>query len=252
MIPDEQFLKVNQVMAIIKEAIDHKKPFSLVRVGDGENLILAQDTVMTIPKVLKKGWAKAANEGKKGVTLPNLQLRDEMVAAIKKADLVGIPFWANDPIIADQIVKRPLTEAVFKHFKIHPKKICHTFVNRVLTQKKEFWRLLKGKRILLIGSWADQVKPILKKAPYELNIPVTYPFLNYDQMKETLTKVIEIKDQFDIALVSCGVNAVVLAQQIAELTDKVSLDFGKSLMFIVKNKAGLKYYSHRANLKLIP
>lgn len=252
MIPDKQFLKVDQVMAIIREAIEQKKHFSLLRVGDGENLILAQDSVMTIPEVLNRGWAKAANEGKKGVTLPNLNLRDEMVEALKKADLIGIPFWENDPIMADQIVKRPLTEAVFKHFNIMPTKICHTFVNRVLTQKKEFWSLLKGRRILLIGSWAGQVKPILEMAPYGLNIATTYEFTKYDHMKQTLAKIIEIKDQFDIALVSCGVNAVVLAQKIAELTGKVALDFGKSLMFIVRKKAGLIYYSHRANLKLLP
>lgn len=252
MIPDEQFLKVDQVLAIIKEAIEQNKPFSLLRVGDGENIILAQDSVMTIPEVLNRGWAKAANEGKKGVTLPNLKLRDEMVEALNKADLIGMPFWENDPIIADQIVKRPLTEAVFKHFNILPTKICHTFVNRVLTQKKEFWSLLKGKRILLIGSWAEQVKPILERAPYGINIAFTYQFTNYNQIKQTQAKVLEIKDEFDIALVSCGVNAVVLAQKIAELTGKVALDFGKSLMFIVQKKAGLNYYSHRANLKLLP
>lgn len=252
MIPDEQFLKVDEVLIIIKEAIENKKPFSLLRVGDGENLILAQDSVLTIPEVLNRGWAKAANEGKKGVTLPHFNLRDEMVEALKKADLIGIPFWENDPIMADQIVKRPLTEAVFKHFNIQPTKICHTFVNRVLTQKREFWSLLKGRRILLIGSWAGQVKPILEMVPYELNIAVTCEFTKYDDMKETLAKLIEIKDEFDIALVSCGVNAVVLAQKIAELTGKVALDFGKSLMFIVQKKAGLIYYSHQANLKLLP
>lgn len=252
MIPDEQFLKVDQVLDSIKEAIEQNTPFSLLRVGDGENIVMAQDSILTIPEVLNRGWAKAANEGKKGVTIPNLELRDEMVEALKKADLIGIPFWENDPIMADQIVKRPLTEAIFKYFNIVPSKICHTFVNRVLTQKKEFWSLLKGKRILLIGSWADQVKPILEKEPYGLNIAITYEFTKYDHIKETLDKVTEIKDEFDIALVSCGVNAVVLAQRIAELTGKVALDFGKSLMFIVQKKAGLIYYSHQANLKLLP
>jgi len=66
-------------------------------------------------------------------------------------------------------------------------------------------------------------------------------------MEGTLQKVIQIKDEFDIALVSCGVNAVVLTPQIARLTGRVAIDFGKSL-----KKAGLKYYSHRSNLHLIP
>lgn len=252
MIPDQEFLKVDQVLNLLSEAIEKKSPFSLVRIGDGENQILAQDTVMSIDEVLNRGWAKAANEGKKGVTLPNLKLRDEMAESIKKADVVGIPFWNNDPILADQVVKRPLTEAVFKHFNIQPDKICHTFVNRVFTQKKEFWNLLKGLRILLIGSWSEQVKPILEGEPYGVSITAACQFTDYSQMEETIKKVIQIKDQFDIALVSCGVNAVVLSQKIAEVTGKVALDFGKSLMFIVQKKAGLKYYSHQANLDLLP
>lgn len=252
MIPDQDFLKVDQVLNILKKAIEQNKPFSLVRVGDGENYILAQDSVMPIQEVLQNKWAKAANEGKKGVTLPNLKLRDEMVKSLKKADLVGIPFWNNDPILASQTSKRPLTEAVFKYFDIQPKNICHTFVNRVFSQRKDFWRLLKKKKILLIGEWADKAREILKEKPYSLNIAFSYSFVHYRQMQETLEKIAAVKDQFDIALVSCGVNAVVLSQQIAELTGKVAIDFGKSLMFIVQKKAGLKYYSYRANKKMLP
>lgn len=249
---NRDFLTVDQTLNIIKKAVEQSRPLSLVRIGDGENLILAQDSVKTIHQVLEFQWVKAANNGEKGVTVPNLKLRDEMVESIKKADLVGIPFWEKDPILAARFEKRPLTEAVFKYFNINPKQICHTFVNRVFTQKKEFWRLLKGKRVLLIGDWADQAKVILEGKPYGLDNILTYPFSNYDQIPETLKKVIAQQNNFDIALVSCGVNAVVLAQKIAELTGKVSLDFGKSLMFIVQKKAGLQYYSRRANLKLIP
>ncbi len=250
--PDEELLKVNQVFNIVKEAVEKKIPFSLVRIGDGENLILAQDSVMPINELLQRGWAKAANEGKKGVTLPNLKLRDMMIDSIKKADVVGIPFWHNDPILADQLVKRPLTEAIFNYFDIRPTQMCHTFVNRVLTQKSEFWNLLKDRRILLIGEWADQVQPILAAKPYEINITHTCSFPNYDHMNETLVKVLLIKDQFDVALISCGVNAVVLSHQIAELTGKVAIDFGKSLMFIVQKKAGLQYDSHQAHKNLLP
>lgn len=252
MIPDQNFLKVDQVLDMLATAIEQKAAFSLVRIGDGENQILAQDSVMPIEEVLNRGWAKAANEGKKGVTLPNLKLRDEMAESIKRADVIGIPFWKDDPILADQAVKRPLTEAVFKHFNIQPAKICHTFVNRVFTQRKKFWNLLKGKRILLIGSWSDKVKPILEKRPYGLCIAFTFDFSDYNQMERTLQKIMQIKDEFDIALVSCGVNAVVLTPQISRFTGKVAIDFGKSLMFLVQKKAGLKYHSHQANLDLIP
>lgn len=251
-VPDSKFLKVEQVLKIIKEAIKQKKPLSLVRVGDGENLILAQGSLWPIKKVLQNGWAIAANEGKKGVTLPNFKLRDQMVQALKKADIIGIPFWKNDPILASQSQKRPLTEAVFKHFNIQPAQICHTFVNRVFAQRRAFWGLLKGKRILIISRWADKAKVILEGEPYKLNIVSTISFTDYKQMAETIKKVLQEKDKFDIALISCGVNAVVLAQQIAELTGKIAIDFGKSLMFMVQKKAGLKYCSSRAYRNMLP
>jgi hypothetical protein len=251
MISDQNFLTVSNTLTIIKEALDEKKPLSLVRLGDGENLILAQDTVMSMEELLKKSWVMAANEGKKGVTIPNLKLRDEMVKAIKKADIVGIPFWKNDPILADQEIKRPLTEAVFKHYNLSPERICHTFVNRVFAQKKEFWELLRGKKILIIGDWGQKVERILKKKPYSLNISFTLPFSDYKQMEETLENAIKRKKDFDIALIACGVNAVVLSPLLAQETGKVCIDFGKSLMFIVQKKAGLKYSSRQANKHML-
>lgn len=246
------FLKVNQVLRLIRNAVEQRKPFSLVRVGDGENLILAQNSVMPIKEVLSENWSKAANQGKKGVTLPNLKLRNEMVKALKKADVIGIPFWNGDPIIAEQRIKRPLSEAVFQYFKIRPKRTCHTFVNRVFTQKRRFWRILKGRRIILIGDWGESVKPILQKEPYKLNIVFVQPFSNYGQMEKVLKVAIQRQHEFDIALVSCGVNAVVLTQKIAESTGKVAIDFGKSLMFMVQNKAGLEHSSHQAFRDMLP
>lgn len=250
-VPDDQFLTVRQAISKIKDALEQKKPFSLVRVGDGENIVLAQDSAMTVEEVLKIEWAKLANKGQKGVTLPNLKLRDEMAEAINRADLVGIPFWRDDPIRAPQHLKRPLTEETFRQLKIEPKEVCHTFVNRVFAQKSKFWKLLKGKRVLLISAWADKVKKIVTRRPYDLNVPFTIEFTHYNQMDDVLATVLKKQDQFDIALVSCGVNAVVLCPRIAERTGKVALDFGKSLMFIVERKAGLEHSSDRANKKML-
>lgn len=248
---DSEFMSLNEVLAQIKKALDERKPFSLVRVGDGENIVLAQDTAMKLEEVLQLSWAVAANNGEKGVTLPNLKLRDELAEAINKADIVGIPYWEKDPIIASDKLKRPLTEAVFSMLKIKPKKVCHTFVNRVFAQKKEFWAVLKGKRIMLVGNWADPVKDILKAAPYSLNIAYTSKLSHYDQIDTVLKHVIRKKDKIDIVLISCGVNAAILAPRVAKETGKVALDFGKSLMFIVKQKAGLEHSSHQANENLL-
>lgn len=236
MVPDKDMLTADHVLTILKHALNKRQPLSLVRVGDGENVVFAQNTVMPVEKVLQIGWAKEANKGLKGVTLPNLKLRDQMAAAIRKADIVGIPYWKNDPIIARQSLKRPLTEDVFNHLNLKPKRVCHTFVNRVFGKNMDFWNLLRGKRIMLVSSWAESVKPILEQKPYGVTIHFIYNFKDYRQIPQTLKFIRERKDKFDIALVSCGVNAVVLCPEIAEITGKVAIDFGKSLMFIVNEQ----------------
>ena len=256
MIPDKQLLTVEQVLKKLKQAIKKKKPFSLVRVGDGENIILAQNSVMTIEKTLKEQWARNANKSRdnKGVTLPNIILRDQMVNAIKNASIVGIPFYKNDPILTEDRLKRPLTDKVFNHFQITPKIPCHTFVNRVFAQKSSFWKALQGKRILIItkSKWSNRVAQTLRKKPYNLNVTKKINFNHYDQMEQTLAIIKANKDNFDIALISCGVNSVILAQKVAETTGNIGIDFGKSLMYIVQKKAGLNHSSRGANKDLLP
>ncbi len=252
MIQDKDMLTVDQVLARLTAAIEEKKPFSLVRVGDGENLILAQDSVLSLDKVLAEKWVKRANRGMKGITLPNLAFRDQMVKAIKGADVVGIPFYNNDPILTEDRLKRELTDKVFAYFQIQPKLACHTFVNRVFTQKSVFWKVLKNRKIMLIGQWAGQCAEILKAPPYNLNINLILPFKHNDQMEHTMEIIQLNENYFDVALISCGVNSVVIAQRLSQTTGKVGIDFGKSLMFMVKNKAGLNGGSDRANIDLIP
>ncbi|MFC7394400.1 GT-D fold domain-containing glycosyltransferase [Scopulibacillus cellulosilyticus] len=254
MIPDEQFLTVDQVLEKLIKAIEESKPLSLVRIGDGENIVLAQDSVMTVENVLKEKWAQKANQDRKlkGVTLPNLTLRDQMVDAIKAADIVGIPFYKNDPILTENRLKRELTDQVFSYFQINPQMVCHTFVNRVFAQKKQFWKELRSKKIMLIGQWSEQASQLLREKPYKMNICINLPFDHNYQMDHTLETIRINKDNFDIALISCGVNSVVIAQKVAEMTGKIGIDFGKSLMFMVQGKAGLTHSSRGAKIDLLP
>ncbi|MNW17041.1 hypothetical protein D3C71_2160890 [compost metagenome] len=53
-------------------------------------------------------------------------------------------------------------------------------------------------------------------------------------MDTTLEWFRQNRETFDLALFSCGVNAVVLAQKTAELTGKAALDFGKAGNIILK------------------
>lgn len=228
-----KYLEIEDVLQLIEKALNKKKPFSLVRIGDGENLVMSQNTVMNIQDVLRQPWAY---NGQNGVKLPNESLRDLMIEPIRKASVIGVLPYNDTTIDAPSHLKRDLTDKIFSYYKIKPKYTCHACLNRQLVSEPEFWKILKGKRILIVYQFADQLKNILESKPYNLNISMTIPFSHFNQMTDTLEKIEANKDEFDIALISCSVTAVILAHKIAELTGKVGLDFGKASEMLISSR----------------
>ena len=229
---DRNFLTSGQVLEKIRMSLEGSHPFSLVRIGDGENIVLAQDSVWTIEKVLSQPWAQRAMEGKKGIDLPNLELRDRMIEAIGKADLVGIHKKNDQAIIAPEWHKRPLTDEIFAYYGVKPKAICDALIMRNLAAKKDYWDLFKRRKVLLIYHDAANLKKAMEEL-YQLNISYIINFNHYNQLSQTLKEITENRNLFDVALISCGVTAVVLAPKIAEL-GKIGIDFGKGSQAIIQ------------------
>ncbi|MCH1639026.1 GT-D fold domain-containing glycosyltransferase [Paenibacillus timonensis] len=100
------YLETQDLLKRIEDAIENRKPFSLVRIGDGENLVMAQHHVWPLSKVLQERWAMKANRGEKGVTLPNLPLRNAVVSSVKRATVVGILPAGDASINAPDYLKR--------------------------------------------------------------------------------------------------------------------------------------------------
>lgn len=232
-----RYLEIDEVLKRLKLALDQHHSFSLIRIGDGENLVLSQDTVWSMEKVLQERWAVKANLGQKGLFLPNTELRDAVAEAVSKASIAGILPYDDESIKAPSYMKRELTDQIFAHYALSPTLTCHACLNRYLAETPTFWDILKNRRILLVTRTAAEVKPVLEADPYKLNIAHTLAFHQYEQMPETLQWIAAHKDGFDIALFSCGVNAVVLAQKTAELTGKVGIDFGKAINIVMFGKA---------------
>ncbi|KAA8783545.1 hypothetical protein EC604_06765 [Paenibacillus amylolyticus] len=231
------YLEMQEVLDQLEAALREKRPFSLVRVGDGENIVMSQESVWPMEQVLQERWAVKANLGQKGLRLPNLKMRDEVAASLKRATIVGVLPRGDSTIKAPDYLKRPLTDMIFAHYGIAPKLTCHACVNRELVQVPRFWQMLAGKRVLLVTRELDELQAALVKEPYHLNIVSTLAFDNYDQMDETLQWIQTHQDDFDVALFSCGVNAVILAERTAALAGKVAIDFGKANNMILKGRA---------------
>lgn len=231
------YLEMDGVLDQIEAALREKRPFSLVRVGDGENIVMSQETVWTVEQVLQERWAIKANRGQKGVHLPNLELRDLVAASLQRASLVGVLPPGDLTINAPDYLKRPLTDMLFAHFGISPAFTCHACINRQLVHSPHFWNIIAGKRVLLVTREIEKLRATLVQEPYHLNIAAALPFDNYDQMTETLQWIQTNQHSFDVALFSCGVNAVILAERTAALAGKVAIDFGKANSIILNGRA---------------
>lgn len=232
--PDHLLLSELEVLKRMKKALGLKRPFSLIRVGDGENIVLAQGKFMTEEDVLNSYWVKQSESGKgKGVTLPCLKLRDQIISLIPKADVVGVCRIKNDEVSVSGKYKRELTNKIFDFYHLNPPNLCHVFVNRKMVSHRLFWKLLHQYRTLLVSKWAERYAEIILKqyAKISPNIVGCIDFTHYDQIPDTLNQV--GKYQFDLALISAGVNSLILAPQIAQLYGKVAIDFGKTMMYTV-------------------
>lgn len=237
-ITDMQLIPTEKVLKLIRQALAQKLPFSLVRVGDGENIVLSQNIFLSLNEVMNSYWVKQSKTGRgKGITLPNLRLRNQMIDSIRKASIVGICRNFNDEVSVRGKYKRELTNKIFDYFHLKPPRLCYVFINRQMVSRRLFWELIHQYRTILISKWAEEYAQKIRSEyePSSLcpNIVGCINFSHYDQLPETIKKVGQYK--FDLALISTGVNAVVLAPKIAEKYGKVAIDFGKTMMYTVKN-----------------
>ncbi|WP_027084551.1 GT-D fold domain-containing glycosyltransferase [Cohnella panacarvi] len=222
-------LSLPAVLRRILRALKNKEAFSLVRIGDGENIVISQNSVWPLKKVMREPWAKRKD---KGVTLPNLRLRDELVRSVRKATVVGILDKNDRMIRAPRYLKRRLTDRVFRHYKLNPRLTCNAIVNRVMPYEPLFRKVVKGRRILVVNRNPSAIKSVLERPPYRAKVTAMIRFAHYRQIRSALRKAARHQRSFDLALITCGVNAVILAPRIARLTGKVAIDFGQAPKFV--------------------
>ena len=229
-------LPTEVVIARIAEAAIAARPFSLVRCGDGENLCMAQECVMPLDEVMRERWARSKF---KGVTLPDLKLRDRLVDAVRGSSIVGVHRWDDRMIRTSSRLKRPLLTRVFLHHGIRPKVICDATVTRYFPQRSDFWDTIRPHRVLLVSKWATRFAELVRLPPYSLRISGMIPCAVLDEVDAAIKMAEGLRDRFDVALVSAGVNALILASEIARIAKRPAVDFGKGMQFMLEGTAGL-------------
>ncbi|MGE5543878.1 MAG: GT-D fold domain-containing glycosyltransferase [Bacillota bacterium] len=186
------------------------RPFSLIRLGDGELMVLAQEFVYSLDWIEKNVPWRGSNTYC-GVKLPNLELRDRMIESITKADMVGV--FADDDF----------TCQVFRALGIQPRSICYAFENVYLPMFKPFVDLIRRYPPLLVGRPAEQFARFL----YEklgVVVPGTVSIDGYEEIDSCIEAMARIGHEW--SLVSAGCNATVICTTMAEQWGKVAIDFG--------------------------
>ncbi|MCA0989995.1 GT-D fold domain-containing glycosyltransferase [Pseudalkalibacillus hwajinpoensis] len=221
-----------KLMNKILKALKQKSPLSVISVGATESFVMAQYTVFSEEEFMKHPEAHVANQGEKsgfkhrGIRFPNIQTRDEVVEAVRKADIVGY----------NTLVKTMdgglLTEKVLEAYNIEPKYIFEANLRRVLmfSQREKFEKMLKNKKILLISSIADKAKEGLE-ATYKdkLNFNIVGTISIYENEEIPRVKEEIANYDFDLCLIAAGTNALILATHIAEKYGKVAIDLGSGM-----------------------
>lgn len=212
----------------ILHALDTRSPFSLVRIGDGELLTLAQGSVLSVEQVKEQGPFL----GYAGVDVPDFVARDQVKEAIKQASVVGIPKLRVRNF-------QPLALAVFNAHGIGYGSLTLTdsLINYYLYQAGHISRIVGGRRVLIAGMLAEPLADYMRQN----GVNVVAAISPVEGVKDVPRVMEEIAARdFDIALVAAGVAAVLLSVRIAAELGKVAIDFGHLANSMIKGEAPFK------------
>ncbi len=198
----------------LERMLEEKQPYALVRLGDGELLTMAQDTVLPSDEVRRQGYFLAYA----GVDAPDLRARDELAASVRLASLVGVP-QSRQPFF------QPLLFAVWNAYGIRPEtlKLTSSTVNYSLHEQGYLHRLMEGRRILVIGNVARELAQALASQGVSIAGTVS-PVRGMSDLHRVVEEAASY--DFDLALVSAGIAAVPICVHLVGRTGKAAIDFG--------------------------
>jgi len=220
-----RLLSPAEVAASLREALDARRPFSVVRLGDGELLTLSQDTVLPADEVRRRGDFL----GYAGVEVPDLAARDALAAAIGRASVVGVPKQRLRNF-------QPLLVPALNAFGMDHRslRLTSSIINYGLFYEGHLRPLLEGRKVLVVGNHAEELRQVMERQ-LPASVQAVAPVRGMKDVDRVLDSIRPL--DFDIALVSAGVAAVPIAQRIAGEMGKVALDFGHLADLLIRGQA---------------
>lgn len=217
-------LTPDQVYDRLEQSISEGQPLSLIRLGDGELLTLAQRAGLSDREIRKSGKFLSYA----GVTIPDLAARDLLVEAVRHASIVGVPKSRRPHF-------QPLMRSAFSAHGIalDELQLTESTINYSLYDSGLLQRLLRGRKVLLIGNVASRLGKVLQGH----GVAVSGIVSPVNGMKDVHRRLAAAGGcEFDIALVAAGVPAVVIADRLARYCGKVAIDIGHLADLIARRK----------------
>ncbi|SDW81958.1 GT-D fold domain-containing glycosyltransferase [Paenibacillus sp. CF384] len=222
-------MDVHEVYAEMEQSIHERRPCAVVRLGDGELLTLAQEVVYDTATIQREGTFLPYA----GVNPPDLLARDQLMHAIRHAHIVGVP-------LARRKHFHPLLHPVFRAHQLDPGELrmTNSTVNYGLAQTGLLGGLLAGKQLLVIGNTAPALAHMLTERGFIVSGLIS-PVRGVRDVERVILESRGV--EFDLALVSAGIAAVMICTRIAHERGKTTLDFGHMADAIVKGQIALTH-----------
>ncbi|PHD74971.1 hypothetical protein COF64_13860 [Bacillus sp. AFS043905] len=218
----EKYLLDNRkVMKLLDQAIKQNRGFSLARFGIGEISYLSYPANGLFVQEFKRYESYA------GVSNSPEMIRRELVRSLRDTDIAGlIAPWRLDPWAKQ-------TRAVLEQLKFMPSKACCAWIMQSLLDEGTLWPWLSNKKVFLVGRRSKEAEIVFREQGIQITGSIV---LNgYDELNRVQNE-LQSNQKWEIALISAGIPATILAPRIAKLTQKVAIDFGHALDMILDGK----------------
>ncbi|MDS1029705.1 GT-D fold domain-containing glycosyltransferase [Bacillota bacterium LX-D] len=217
-------LNLNQVLSRLKQALEQRQPFSIVRFGHAEMYVINE---ATWPEA---SWDFSEYSTYCGITGPLPNMSRDIIEALLEADIAGLgdhtPSW--------QIVMNK----IFQHYDLVIKRSCSAWISHQMVKSEEFFQLLQGKRIVLLGRRGAE--GAAKFEQRGIKVVAALPLEGYEQINPTLASLGKLP-AFDLVLAAAGVPATIICPRIAEKYRTCALDFGHALDIVIDGEEGFDF-----------
>ncbi|MCD8511604.1 MAG: hypothetical protein LRY73_18255 [Bacillus sp. (in: Bacteria)] len=226
---EQMVLSSDKVINLIGEALVNQSPLSLTRFSHAE-----------ITYLNWRNNSKLVNKMEKfrdynGATLNYKELSKLLEKSLKETTITGLIPKAFTDVPSNPKDKKNgkywyrQTKEVFHRLNHLPETVCSVWSTQEMIYKKQFWKLLKNKSIIVVGRRATESVTSFQK--YGVNVVETMNLEGIEQVEKVKSSM--ATQEWDLAIVAAGIPATLLTPSLAKETGRVVIDFGHALDKII-------------------